>query len=751
MPEFYQGQSIAPEVRGVTAPAATPATPVATQVGDLILAFGFVPSGAFSDDAASGWTYLYDYEGSGVEDSIHVVYKIATAAGAVAQTPFETIDRAGLLVIKSGTYDPDFFDRGPFDTAQVVSSAAPNPGAVITPVENCLVIAAAAWRLAAPATVAVTPPTAYTEAFEVAGSHSYELSVAYKAVSLASSENPAAFADDVAPNATRVLTFPIRPYGWRTAIPVPLRGEEADEEVLGDAWKASAERERYLYQRMPRLATYRASGSPLYNASSISGYGISMNSEDLGNCAEIESCVVGDKFLIDVQLLVELTGTWPGDALGDPWYVKLRVIEDVDGTPVENDVEGARWLIPQGDIWDPARIDKKFPVRLRGVWEVATRGTCQVAIETQIIDDGNGDNAVNIYDLAFRVMRFPVALQPNVPSLTSLDFDLADRLGGDEITITGVSMGGATSCTVGGTSATITENTGTTLKFIMPAKAAGTYNVAVTTGYGTSNTLSIEAWDPGVEASVVAFAESPDYSSPSTGNGTWTMRVGTSWSHATSAPPATGDPPGAPPYTTGAPYWSGSLSAEYLSGPALNTLFDLAGASSGSFGAVWQNTGTQAYGAGLDNLPAIFSDGAGASQYGLVTSNDSGTGTVLRYSAFIDTNAGRKSVNHDRLTVTAGDRDCVLMRFQDGAGSTGTLEVQVNGTKSDGTSGFESVSGFSTLTSCSDAGVLGTNAARTAAQQLGFLYAFFFATSKVSDTFAGKFKKWSRVRHRSRA
>lgn len=82
------------------------------------------------------------------------------------------------------------------------------------------------------------------------------------------------------------------------------------------------------------------------------------------------------------------------------------------------------------------------------------------------------------------------------PALTSLSYDLADTAGGDSITITGTDLDSATSCTVGGTSATITANTSTSLTFTMPAKTAGNHNVQVTTPAGSSNTLSIEAWSP---------------------------------------------------------------------------------------------------------------------------------------------------------------------------------------------------------------------------------------------------------------
>ena len=81
------------------------------------------------------------------------------------------------------------------------------------------------------------------------------------------------------------------------------------------------------------------------------------------------------------------------------------------------------------------------------------------------------------------------------PVLVSVDYDVFDTAGGDTITITGTDLDSAISCTVNGSSATITSNTDTTLTFTTPSISAGTYDVEVTTAGGTSNTLSIEAFD----------------------------------------------------------------------------------------------------------------------------------------------------------------------------------------------------------------------------------------------------------------
>ncbi|MBX3212310.1 MAG: IPT/TIG domain-containing protein [Labilithrix sp.] len=82
------------------------------------------------------------------------------------------------------------------------------------------------------------------------------------------------------------------------------------------------------------------------------------------------------------------------------------------------------------------------------------------------------------------------------PILATVDHQVADTAGGDAITITGVDLGGATACMVGGTMATITSNTDTSLSFVMPAKAGGVHDVVVITSGGASNSLPLEAWNP---------------------------------------------------------------------------------------------------------------------------------------------------------------------------------------------------------------------------------------------------------------
>lgn len=81
------------------------------------------------------------------------------------------------------------------------------------------------------------------------------------------------------------------------------------------------------------------------------------------------------------------------------------------------------------------------------------------------------------------------------PVLTSRNYDTFFAAGGDSITLTGTDLGSASSCDVNGSPVTITANDATSLTFTTPAIAAGSYNVTVTTAGGTSNALTVEAYD----------------------------------------------------------------------------------------------------------------------------------------------------------------------------------------------------------------------------------------------------------------
>lgn len=73
------------------------------------------------------------------------------------------------------------------------------------------------------------------------------------------------------------------------------------------------------------------------------------------------------------------------------------------------------------------------------------------------------------------------------PVLTSLSTSTASAVGGTEVTITGTGLAGATAVKLGTTAAKdVKVLSPTSIRFVAPARAAGTVDVTVTTPYGTS-------------------------------------------------------------------------------------------------------------------------------------------------------------------------------------------------------------------------------------------------------------------------
>lgn len=195
----------------------------------------------------------------------------------------------------------------------------------------------------------------------------------------------------------------------------------------------------------------------------------------------------------------------------------------------------------------------------------------------------------------------------DAPVLTSLDYDLADKAGGDTVTITGTDLDSATDVTVGGTSASITANTSTSLSFTMPAKTSGTYDVEVTTAGGTSNALSIEAWSP-VDLTLQGYWRASYGGSPWAGVASAGGSSGRDLTEATT-PPAVGS---AVNGRTPANFED----ADLLGGAALTTYFTV------SSWSMWVLLYVDAVDSGGNGEGEVFSDSLGT--WGMNTRNNSG-------------------------------------------------------------------------------------------------------------------------------
>lgn len=210
-------------VRSSTAATATnsPTSPSDVVVGDLVLVIHWTRGGAGvpTHTLQGGFTEIrsHSHNDGSTDGRLSLAYKIATSSGATAYHAYTSdtgTDYAGIVVVTKDTYDPRVGKIGDVSNSVTqTTNALIDPGSIVTPVADCMVLAIAAWHLSAAAVVTVTPPTGYTEIWEMAGSLDSELSVARKTVATATTEDPGTFGDDVAPNGSASITVAFRPAG----------------------------------------------------------------------------------------------------------------------------------------------------------------------------------------------------------------------------------------------------------------------------------------------------------------------------------------------------------------------------------------------------------------------------------------------------------------------------------------------------------------------------------------------------------
>lgn len=211
-----------PTVRGNTAATNTnsPVSPASTQIGDMVLVMHFTRGGAGvpTHTIQGGFTEIrsHAHDDGNTDGRLSIAYIIATSAGALSYNAYTSntgTDFAGIVVLQKDTFHTVLV--GDVQTSQTsTSNAAPNPASIVTPSPNCLVLAIAAWHLGSSTTVTVTAPSGYTKEWDMAGANLAELSVCSKVVATATTEDPGAFGDDVAPNGTCTITVAFRQKNW---------------------------------------------------------------------------------------------------------------------------------------------------------------------------------------------------------------------------------------------------------------------------------------------------------------------------------------------------------------------------------------------------------------------------------------------------------------------------------------------------------------------------------------------------------
>ena len=217
-----------PTIRASVAPVTglTGTSPSGTQVGDLVVcvlwerAGAGVPTHTLQSNFIEAVTVSHD-DGS-TDGRLSIAGKVATSSGSQSYQPYTSSTGSpdawiGIVVITAGTFD----STTPFSAAggasaatgaSATSNAAPNPPATgtLTNQRDWLSLAVAAWHLGSAATVTVTNPSGYSNVWDISGSATSELACASLALTAPdAAENPAAFADNVAPNGTVCATVPI--------------------------------------------------------------------------------------------------------------------------------------------------------------------------------------------------------------------------------------------------------------------------------------------------------------------------------------------------------------------------------------------------------------------------------------------------------------------------------------------------------------------------------------------------------------
>lgn len=126
-----------------------------------------------------------------------------------------------------------------------------------------------------------------------------------------------------------------------------------------------------------------------------------------------------------------------------------------------------------------------------------------------------------------RMVRPPLHVSAP-PTISSLNFTVGDPAGaGQSVIITGTNCSTVSACTFGGTSATITGQTATTVTVTLPAHAAGLVDVVITNPDGSATaTNGFEYWEPKQISSIVACWDAEKGVTDSSGVTDWLDQSG---------------------------------------------------------------------------------------------------------------------------------------------------------------------------------------------------------------------------------
>lgn len=350
------------------------------------------------------------------------------------------------------------------------------------------------------------------------------------------------------------------------------------------------------------------------------------------------------------------------------------------------------------------------------------------------------------------LVRGPGASAGAAPVLSTINVDLFDTANGNTLTLAGLNLTGVAivevSDGVGGwTTCSFSGNTATSVRFVTPARAAGTYLVRVWTAGGTSNTLVIEAWTPTTDTSCTIIYDSK-HTPYNALAGTWTPRyhVMSGTYDASMEPPSFSA--GNHPSVGGAPSFDGNGAVQAgLKCPDNAWTINYTGANTGGYVAgtvfaIFDFTNSQAM-EPTDATGTVYDDpsvlSTGLSTFGLCAGLRTGDNVPIIRGYIYDGASG--NYRGPTVATTQGATHSAVVRW----GLGGTCDLSIDGATSGGSYNSRAIlNGLDAayLAHVFRAGL--TYPVNSISDQLfaGTLRAWGVLNAKASDTFVTKLNKW---------
>jgi hypothetical protein len=223
----------------------TATSPSDTAIGDLVICFVWsqFTTTATTHTIQSGFTEIrtHSHNDGTTCGRLSVAAKVATAAGAQSYVPYTIANAtagqtcAGIITV-TGAY-PYYPQSFPSNSSTLTTNAVPDPPSLTGLYDDMLILAIAAWQVTTAGSTSATVMANYTLRINgPTGSHVTHLAVATRERTGLSNttEDPAAFGDNVTPNGSASMTIAIP-----QNLPATVASDDfnrADNTTLGANW-----------------------------------------------------------------------------------------------------------------------------------------------------------------------------------------------------------------------------------------------------------------------------------------------------------------------------------------------------------------------------------------------------------------------------------------------------------------------------------------------------------------------------------